>query len=204
MHLSELAQIQSGYTIRSPLSPDEAGVPVAQVRDIGFDGADVARVLQRFRIEGAYDRYLIGPGDVVFRSRGERTTAVALGPEFKEAAVAVLPLIILRPDQRTITPEYLAWAINQPRAQLQLDAGAQGTNLRMVPKSALEMLDIDVPPLETQSKIMATHELAEQELALSRTLASLRRDLASRLLAETVDRQALQPPSGHFAKAIRS
>jgi hypothetical protein len=179
-----LAQIQSGYTVRSPLVSDDAGIMVAQVRDLAFDGGTSERKLQRFLIDGAIERYLIRAGDVVFRSRGERTTAIALGSDFTEPAVALLPLIILRPDRSLILPDYLAWAINQPRAQLQLDAGAQGTNLRMVPKSSLEALDIDVPTIETQSKLMETYRLIKQELILSTQLATLRCEVLAQMLVE--------------------
>jgi hypothetical protein len=188
MQIHELAQIQSGYTVRSPLVSDEAGVLVAQVRDLAFDGSGGTRNLQRCSIEGAIERYLIRSGDVVFRSRGERTTAIALGSDFAEPAVALLPLIILRPDRSRILPDYLAWAINQPSAQQKLDADAQGTNLRMVPKSSLEALDIDVPPVETQVKVMRLHMLIEQELSLSHQLATLRRDFHAHIISLAASR----------------
>jgi hypothetical protein len=204
MQIHELAQIQSGYTVRSPLVSDEAGVLVAQVRDLAFDGSGGARELQRCLIDGAIERYLIRTGDVLFRSRGERTTAIAIGADFSEPAVALLPIIILRPNPSRILPNFLAWAINQPSAQQKLDADAQGTNLRMVPKSSLEALDIDVPPIKTQAKIMQTYNLIEQELILSRKLATLRRDLHAYIIGQAASQLAAFNPISRNIEASQS
>jgi hypothetical protein len=204
MQIRELAQIQSGYTVRSPLVSDQTGVLVAQVRDLAFDGSGCMRDLQRCSLDGAIERYLIRAGDVVFRSRGERTTALALGLDFSEPAVALLPLIILRPNLSRIRPDYLAWAINQPSAQQKLDADAQGTNLRMVPKSSLEALDIDVPPIETQAKLMEIHRLIEQELVLSRQLATLRREFRAHIIGEAASRLSAFNPFRRSIEASQS
>ncbi len=92
--------------------------------------------------------------------------------------------MILRPDHARALASYLAWVINQPDAQRHFDAAARGTNLRMVPKASLDDLHIDVPDLETQHRIVAVAELAEREEALSHRLASRRRALVNRHLAE--------------------
>ena len=72
------------------------------------------------------ERYLVGAGDVLFRSRSESNTASALADRFCEPALAMLPLYILRSNPRVVMPEFVAWAINQPRAQLHFDRFAPG------------------------------------------------------------------------------
>ena len=67
----------------------------------------------------------------------------------------MLPLYILRPRQRVVLPEFVAWAINQPRAQRHFDRFARGTNMRMVPRAVLTGLEIALPDLEVQRRVVA-------------------------------------------------
>jgi restriction endonuclease S subunit len=101
--------------------------------------------------------------------------------------VVIVPLVIVRPDRRRVLPKYLAWAINQPDAQRRLGAEAQGTSLRMIPMAALENLDIAVPDLQTQRRIVELDALARQEGQLLRRLAALRGQLVSAILGEAAN-----------------
>lgn len=185
MLLSEVSSVHPGYTARSRLeAAPTGGVPVIQLRDVTESGAADPAVLGRVDFKERIDRYTVTAGDVLFRSRGESNVAVALDDRFVEPVVAVLPFMILRPARSIIDPAYLAWIINQPLAQGHFNASARGTNLRMVPRSSLDELEIDVPDLETQRRIVAIADLATREERLLRQLAAARRTLTNRLLAE--------------------
>ena len=185
MRLPDISTIRTGYTVRSRLETAErGGVLSVQLRDISPDGSIKLDQLTRVRLGDLPDKYFVRAGDVVFRSRGERNTAFALDARFKEPALALLPLFVLRSKVDIVLPEYLAWAINQPPAQRYFDRFARGTGLRMVPRSSLDALDIDVPDLETQRKIVALDALAEHEQALSVLAAEKRRQLTSLILAD--------------------
>ena len=185
MRISDISTIHTGYTTRGRLeTADRSGILTIQLGDISPDGRINPERLTRVCLGDLPDRYFVSAGDVVFRSRGERNTALALDVRFKEPALAVLPLFVLRPKVDIVLPEYLAWAINQPPAQRYFDRFARGTGLRMVPRSSLDTLDIDVPDLETQRKIVAIDALAERERGLSVLAADKRRQLTSLLLAD--------------------
>ena len=183
MHLTDACTIQIGYTTRARLEPAGNGVLAIQLRDVVEGGIDITQVA-RVQIKERVDRYLVQAGDVLFRSRGERNTAVAVHERFAEPAIAVSPLMILRPHPSAIIAEYLAWVINQPEAQRHFDAAACGTSIRMVPKASLDDLHIDVPDLETQRRIVAVDALAAREHALMHLLADSKQALTNRLLAE--------------------
>lgn len=195
MRLCTLCTIHSGFTARGRLeSVDIGGVPTIQLRDISPQGAVDPHHLIRAPLEGVADRHLVRAGDVLFRSRGERTTACALDDRFVEPAVAMLPLFVLRPKRDVVLPEYLAWAINQPVAQRHFDEAAYGTNIRMVPRSSLDELEIDIPDIATQRKIVAIDALADRERELSILAAEGRRRLASMILADRV--KSMRPIAG--------
>ena len=183
MRLLDVCSIQIGYTARAKFELAANGVLAIQLRDVTEEGIDSTQIA-RVQVKARVDRYLVQAGDVLFRSRGERNTAVALDERFVEPAIAVSPLMMLRPNPAAIIPEYLAWALNQPEAQRHFDTAARGTSIRMVPKASLEDLAIDVPDLETQRRIVAVDALSARERALARLLADTRRNLTNRLLAE--------------------
>jgi hypothetical protein len=183
--LSAACTIYTGYTARGRFEPSEqGGVLVIQLRDLSLPGGLSAENLTRVNLDGTIDRYLVRAGDVLFRSRGERNTAVAVDEHFGEPALAVLPLMILRPRPGVVTPQYLAWAINQPPAQRHFDATACGTKMRMVPRGSLEHLELDVPDIETQRKIVAIDALSERERTLSFLASEKRKELTSRILSQ--------------------
>lgn len=185
MRLAELCDIHSGFTARGKLEPlPEGGVPALQLRDVGTDGEAPGPRFQRYDLGKLSDRYFVRGGEVVFRSRGEPNTAAAVGDALSEPAAVIVPLVIVRPDTERVLPEYLAWAINQPAAQRRLGAEAQGTSLRMIPMAVLENLDIDVPDLPTQKRIVELYALAKYEGRLLRELAARREQLVSTILGE--------------------
>ena len=185
MRLVELSDIHSGYTARGRLEPlPEGGVPALQLRDVGTEGATPGPDFQRYDLGKLPDRYFVRGGEVVFRSRGEPNAAAAIRDPLPEPAVVIVPLVIVRPDRARVLPEYLAWAINQPDAQRRLGAEAQGTSLRMIPMAVLENLEIAVPDLPTQKRIVELNALARQEGKLLRQLAARREELVSAILGE--------------------
>lgn len=185
MRLAELSDIHSGYTARGKLEPlPEGGVPALQLRDVGTEGAAPGPDFQRYDLGKLPDRYFVRGGEVVFRSRGEPNAAAAIRDPLPEPAVVIVPLVIVRPDRARVLPEYLAWAINQPDAQRRLGAEAQGTSLRMIPMAVLENLEIAVPDLPTQKRIVELDALARQEGKLLQQLAARREELVSAILGE--------------------
>ena len=185
MRLAAVCDIHSGYTARGRLEPQpEGGVPALQLRDVSSNGETLSLPLQRYEIGKLAEHYFVRGGEVVFRSRGEPNAAAAIRDPLPEPAVVIVPLVIVRPDRARILPEYLAWAINQPDAQRRLGAEAQGTSLRMIPMAVLENLDIAVPDLPTQKRIVELNALARQEGKLLRQLAASREELVSAILGE--------------------
>lgn len=185
MQLGALCDIHSGYTARGKLDPlPQGGVPAIQLRDVHTDGVTLGPTLQRYDLGDLADRYFVRGGEIVFRPRGEPNTAVAVRKTLAEPAAVILPLMIMRPKGERALPEYLAWAINQPDAQRRLGAEAQGTSLRMISKAAIEKLDIAVPDIATQRRIVDIDALARRERHLLRELADLRAQLTTITLGD--------------------
>ena len=189
MTLSQVCTIQTGFTARERLDPVEHGnVLVLQLRDVAPNGTIDFHNLTRIQLDRVPEKYLVQSGDVVFRSRGESTTAAVIDSQLPLPALAVLPLIILRPDPQALSSAYLAWVINQGPAQRHFEENAQGTSLRMVSRSSLDTLPLAVPSLEMQQSILRIDALAERERELAQQLTHARRELICRLLVEQAKR----------------
>src|SRR5258705_484135 len=132
--LSQLCEIQLGYTARTRLDPVESGgVRAIQLRDTAPEGGRSPDAVGQYRLDSVPERYWTKKGDVLFRSRGDHNTATALSDWLDAPAVAVMPLVILRPQSEKADPQYLAWFINQAATQRYFDACARGTGMRMIP-----------------------------------------------------------------------
>ncbi len=183
MLLSAVCEIQSGYSARARPAKAERGSLAVQLGDVREDGVCELADLERLDLGRLHARYFVTNGDVLFRSRGDRTTASAV-QGLDEPAAVILPLVILRPLRNRVEPRYLAWALNRPSAQRHFEASARGTNLRMIPRAALDDLELDLPDLQTQRAIVALDDLAEQERRLCVRAADLRLQAVGLQLAQ--------------------
>lgn len=197
--LAEVCAIQTGYTARGRLEPVPSGVPAIQLRDLEGENEPDLAALPLYELAGKLERYEAGRGDVLFRSRGVRNTAIALTQDAEARPVAVLPLMVLRPNPELIDGRYLAWFINQAATQRYFDSCARGTNMRMIPKRCIEELAVAVPDLETQRHIAAIDTLARREHELAAQLADKKLELTNFALLSQV--QKAQP---HGNEAGRS
>lgn len=180
MRLAELAEVQMGYPFRSRLEHDPRGdVAVIQMKDI--DDTNLLRAEEALRVvlPKGKTHHLLRAGDLLFRSRGRSNGAAqvldGIGP-----AVLSAPMLLIRPHG--VLPEYLCWYINAPATQAQLAALAEGTSVRMISAEALKALDVPLPSLATQQRIVQAAALAEQEQTLLARIATLRQRLTTHIL----------------------
>jgi hypothetical protein len=190
MKLARACTIQTGFTARGRLDPAEHGNILAlQLRDVAANGTINFNNLTRIYLDAIPEKYLVGAGDVVFRSRSASMSAAVIDTPLPLPALAVLPLMILRPDPQVLSGAYLAWAINQEPSQRYFEESAQGTSLQMVSRASLENLDIAVPGLDTQERILQIAALAERERDLADQLSLKRHELIRRLLVERASKR---------------
>jgi len=180
MNLGELAEVRMGYPFRSRLEHDPQGdVAVIQMKDI--DDANLLHAEEAIRVAlpKGKTRHLLRAGDLLFRSRGRSNGAAqvldGIGP-----AVLAAPMLLIRPLK--VLPAYLCWYINAPATQVQLAAVAEGTSVRMISAEALKALDVPLPSLAAQQRIVQAATLAEQEQTLLARIATLRQRLTNHIL----------------------
>ena len=185
--LADLCTIQLGFTNRSKLEESFSdGVPCIQQGDLNKDEDLPLQDIKRYALDGIVDRFRISGGEVLFRSRAGMAVAKAVPEGLAPKVVVINPVMILRVKSEQLLPDYLAWTINQPWVQTQLNPDVRGSAIKMIPKSALARVQIPVPSLEVQRKIIEFSRLAARE---SRLLEQLREQRGK--WAEAITRQVL-------------
>jgi restriction endonuclease S subunit len=187
--LKEIASIQMGHPFRSRLKMDASGnVHVLQMKDIDEYSRLNTGDLVPATLPEVKDIHRIEKGDILFRSRGRANTAALVEEQLQNVVVAA-PLFRIRVDDDKVLPAYLAWYINQPRAQAYIERHASGTISRMIHKKALEDMEFDLPTLERQKQIIAIAQLAAREQDLLQLLAEKRKSYINGILMELASKR---------------
>jgi hypothetical protein len=179
MTLNQVARVQIGYQSRGRVEPDPQGrYQLIQIKDLDDKGRLRAQGVYRITPEGLNpERYQVNHGDVLFLSRGNRNFATLVDVNLQDT-IAAGYFFILKTDSATVLPQYLAWYINSAPAQQFIQSVARrGTYMPVVPKSALEELPIDVPPLRVQKTIVELDNLTKKERTLLQELDERRAEL---------------------------
>jgi hypothetical protein len=185
-HLADIAELSLGYSFRGRIEtmPD-APLRLIQMRDLSEGQlVDVEHSL-RGPDPGVTQSHMLKAGDVVFRARGSNNTA-AFAPVVHESSALVSPLIRIRAKDDSVEPRYIQWFINLPQSQAYLSAGSQGSLVRMVSIEHLAKLNIVVPSLDAQRRIVELADLAAREAVILRRLAELKVLYFNRIVSENL------------------
>ena len=194
--LKELAEISLGISFRSGLLSDDAGDSfLLQMKDLGVDTAldlsdklDSLFKIQRPLIKAAD---ALVEGDILFRSRGANFTAVIIEKTIKaksqlQNVFPVSPLYLIRLRSEKLLPAYLLWFINNTDTQKQLQQMSEGTQIKMLSKKNLDNLEIIIPSLEKQKKIVALNALFKKEKLLLENLIEKKKDYLDAVLRREI------------------
>jgi restriction endonuclease S subunit len=187
LKIKQLATVQMGYSFRSRLEASRGGeVAVIQMKDLLQDNTVGCKKLVKIEMEIVKKHHLAQKGDLVFRSRGQITTAAILLEDPGKAVVAapLLRIRITKPDK--ILPKYLNWYISQRDAQIFLASRAKGTVQKMISKQTVEDMEVYLPTLEKQQHIVDLAKLSARERTILSTLSEKRDQYISTLLMQLV------------------
>lgn len=190
MKLRQFARVVPGFHFRGTIKPHPQGAyRVIQVKDVGEFRRFKPGALTRVQPERDVKPHLVRRGDVLFLSRGTRHFSVVIEEEV-ENTLAPNHFLILRIHGAEILPAYLGWYLNSPGAQAALRTVSQGSHVPFITMRELEDLEIPVPPLEVQERIVAVTALVEREQRLASSLLEARDQLVTALCLDAAHRSA--------------
>ncbi len=126
------------------------------------------------------DKYLTQEGDVVVRLRSPGT-AVYIDKEDEGLLITSL-LAVIRVDDSRLDARYLAYYINSHFSQRLLQREIKGTAIPMLKTKDLERLELTVPSLEEQKRVVNYLDLTQREQQLLRTLIEQKEQLSQAVL----------------------
>lgn len=213
--LADLADITIGYQHRPDGPSDEISARskgshrIIQIKDLDRDGepnqeAQGSATAHKLWIDELYRvtphsdpaPYAVQEGDVLFLSRGNHNFAIPLVSPYVEPLpkswsnmIAAYQFYRLRLRGSNVLPEYLAWWFGSDLGQAQMHGGQEGTHMKMFKRRDFEKLPINVPPLETQRRIISLHHLALQEQELMESIRQKRRALVESMCSQLASGQ---------------
>jgi hypothetical protein len=184
--LQELAFVQPGYLNRERVLSSPTGTHLLlQARDISQEGDFCLEGAVRFKPERKADLYRIARGDILLLARGQAHKAYFIDREMPEVLASNV-FYIIRMFRDDVLPPYLAWYLNQPDIQAELDTASTGTGIGYIARGAVERLPVLLPPLQMQHRIIGIDNLWRRKKQLQQHL-----DAKRELLIQTICRQAV-------------
>jgi hypothetical protein len=168
MLLHKIAQIQPGYLSRKRVEPRNNGSHfLLQARDVDSRRHTYRTdTLIRFNPVLSRRDWLLKKGDVLFMARGARNYSVLL-QDIPDTVLAAACFFIVRVSNEKVLPNYLCWYLNQASVQNYLSRySGKGVHMPVIRRSVLENVDIPIPLLETQTKIVELDSLLQEEKSL--------------------------------------
>ena len=187
--LKTLVDIQMGYQAKTRIMERVRGTHrLIQSKD--FDSSHRLRSgnLTTFFPERKPEIYSVRKGDVLFQARGVVHFAYCIEDDLKDA-LAVGSFYILRTKNENLLPQYLAWWLNQSKAQAYFQSQASGAGMSFISKSTLSRLQVQIPPLPVQKKVVKIVTLAKHEQFLLDRLSSLRSRLVKAVCIKAIQEQ---------------
>jgi restriction endonuclease S subunit len=185
--LTEIATIRSGYQFRSKIEIISDGdIQVIQMKDINleYNKLEHSEILKT-NVEVKEETLLINNGDILFQARGFNNNGV-LVENISEKTIAPSYFFIIRVNPSKVLSGYVSWYINQRKAQEYLKQNARGSSIPLISKDVLENLEIIIPPLDIQNKVIKIHNLNYKELSLLDELKQKKKILMEALLINEV------------------
>lgn len=182
--VADLAHLQGGYPFRGSIEESADGDALAvQMKDVNPEyGVNWSGVM-RTTLTGRKQPDWLKSGDILIVSKGARFYAVCLD-EPPHPAVCSPHFFHLQVEPAVAAlPAFIAWQINQPPFQRQLQQAAEGTSQLSIRRPVLEALTLSIPSLADQHRIVALDELARQERQLLNQLIRNREQQLNALAA---------------------
>lgn len=199
--LDSIAEIRMGVTLRgrdATRAVEAGSCRLVRISDISQDGTWLGDAFARIEpAERIREEHFLRSGDVLFPNRGTRTTAIAYRLE-EPRALAGTQFFVLRPEVSRVLPEYLAWFLRTEESARYFEGLRKGTYVQIIQRSDLAEMELPLPPLDVQQKIVEVAALAVEERLLAERLAALKARLAGgQLVAAAKDGERHGHTDGH-------
>ena len=169
IRLSNITQFQSGIYEKPDINADTLYLQAVHFTRSGtFD----ERVVPQLKLNNKLEKHILEDGDLLFAAKGLNNFAAVYRTRIGKA-VASSSFIILKikeEKKQLIQPDYLAWFITHHKQIKLMHQQQLGTTIPSISMKQLAKLEIDIPSIDVQKKIVEVHQLREKEKELSNSI----------------------------------
>lgn len=170
--LKDISIIQTGFFGKTC---PEGDVVYLQSKHFDENGTFDASFYPDLELNHQIKKHLLQPNDILFAAKGSKNFA-ALYEEDNPAAVASTTFFIIRLHKEVsnkILPYFLVWFLNQAKTLKFLKNKAIGTSISSISKTVLDDLDIPIPTISTQQKILEIDRFRKIEKEIKSKIENL-------------------------------
>jgi type I restriction enzyme S subunit len=193
--------IADGDWVESKDQDSNGQVRLTQLADVG-DGEFRSRSDRWMNDEQAsrLNVNYLRPGDLLMARMPDPLGRTCMVPENIGRAVTVVDVAIIRITRKDVNPKFVMWLLNSPGIRQQIEMLASGTTRRRITRKNLGTIDLPMPSIDEQHKIV---ELLEDHL--SRLDASVSLADAMQKQSNGLKRSLLQAAfTGQLTKGVVS
>lgn len=181
--LKDIASILSGtYQKECP----EGNVFYLQVKDFRSLHLENGTLKPTVQDTENLAKHILWDNDLLFAAKGTSNFCTLYNKEMG-MAVASSAFFIIRVRSANILPEYICWYLNTPQIIGMLQTGAVGSSTPSITKPMLGEIEIPLPSVEIQQKIIACEHLKNREHELQLLLAEKKKRLIDQILINIIN-----------------
>lgn len=183
--LSHIVHFQSG--VYEKTAPD-ADTLYLQALHFSSNGSLSKTVAPQLRLNNKLQKHLLQDYDLLFAAKGLNNFAVVYHSSMGKAVASSSFIVFRLPaaSRKIISPDYLAWFISHDKKIRLLHDQQLGTTIPSINMKQLAGLEIDIPAMEIQQKIVKVQRLREQEQAITQQLETYKDKKIQLLLSKAL------------------
>ena len=162
------------------------GVPLLNIKDI-IDGQIAINNCSLFSLANFKnaERYLVYPGDVLITCRGTQLKIAVVPVDIKKSLITTNLIAVRLTNQ--ISPIFLAAYLKTTEGQKALLANTASSTMQFALNvSDINEIDVPVPPLSLQEKIVNLADNAEEQCRLGAEIANLRQAVVNQVIIDVL------------------
>ena len=165
--MANISTIRQGHLFRKGIRNLPRGeVNLIQPSDVDEDSDIEFHKLHKVRLSDIKKAAMIGADDVIVKSKSSRP--IFFKVNIPKGSYAVTDqFLIISIDKNIINPDYLLWYFKTKNVKRYLRNRMCGTSVPFIKKETIEKMEVPVPSLKNQERIIMLDRLMKEEKRLS-------------------------------------
>jgi restriction endonuclease S subunit len=190
LKISDFTNISSGVVVTSKNRQHGTNGPVIiQAGDVQDDGS-ISEPEFSLKEHANLEGQALTIQDVLLISRGQQNRAIPVRDEQVGMVASNSFLVIMVLANHGVMPEYLAWFLNSEKGQKRLSEVRRGSNIMYISKKGLSGIEVDVPDMNDQKRIVEMVHLKSREQEILKQIAGNRKKLIEQVMFNYIQKKS--------------